>query len=176
MVDYFVEKMVNLEVILNTNICLQNMPFFVEVTPESKMKAKDLIDKLLRGEPVIIGDVDDLNAIQAVVTNAPYVADKLRTLYYDYENQLYTILGIDNTKMDGSNKQFVLTEQLDANIAEVNLYANDIVSRIQEFVDDINNTFGVNITLEDNLEKAESLYDNNQEGKQPEVKENQDEE
>lgn len=176
-VDYFVERMVNLEIVLNTNIAIQNMPFFVGCTPESQLKAKDMVDKLLKGEPVIFGDIIDINAIQAVITNTPYVSDKLRSLFYDYENQLYTILGVDNKKFDNSN-EFQLTSEIDANNVEINMYGNDIDTCIQEFIDDINETFGVNIQIESNVKQAESLYENNdeEEAKQPTVGGNEDEE
>lgn len=161
--DYFVEKMVGLELIFSNNVLLQNMPFFVGLTPESEMKAKDMISRLMRGECVVFGDIKDLQAIQALVTNAPYIADKLRALYYDYENQLYTILGIDNNKQDAANKYFKLTEEVDSNIAEINLYGNDIDTSIQDFIDDINATFGKTIVMTSNLKAADSNYDKTEE-------------
>jgi len=170
-VEYFVDRMVECELILHNNLLTTQVPFLVSISPAEKLKAQDLIDKILNYEPVIFTE-GDINAIQALMTGAPWIADKIRSMYYDYQAQCYTVLGIDNTKMDGSNKQFQLTEELDANIAEINLYKTDIDNTVQEFLDDIAEFSGITITKEDNLQTADSLYDQaDDEAKQPSQKE-----
>lgn len=166
-VEFYINRMVECELILHNNLLSIQVPYIVNITPEEKLKATDLIDKILNYEPVIFTE-GDINAIQALVTNAPWIADRIRSIYYDYQAQCFTILGIDNTKMDGSNKQFVLTEQLDSNIAEINLYKSDIDNTVQEFLDDIADFSGIIITKEDNLPATDSLYE---QVKQPSIKE-----
>lgn len=174
-INYFVDRMVECELVLHSNLLTAQVPFLVNISPEQQLKANDLIARLLRFEPVIFTE-GDINAIQALATGAPWIADKIRALYYDYQAMAYTILGIDNTKMDGSNKQFVLTEQLDANIAEVNLFKTDIDESIREFQEDIEEFSGVKLTLIDNLIEAHSIYEDNNpdEGKQPTQKKKED--
>ena len=166
-VEYFIDRMVECELILHNNLIASQVGVIVNISPEEKLKAKDLIDKLLNFEPVIFTE-GEINAIQSIINGgATWIADKIRCMYYDYQAMCYTILGIDNTKMDSSNKEFQLTEQLDSNIAEINLYKTDIDNTIQEFLDDIEDTFGIKITKVDNLPDTTSLYED--EKKQPEV-------
>lgn len=155
-VNYFIERMVEIELVLNVNINLQNMPFLVALKEGvvSKDKAKDLIERILNHEVAVFLDVNELQEVQSFATNTPYVCDKLRSLYYDYENQLYTILGVDNTKFDGSNKQFQLTEELDANTIEINAYAEDIDTNIEDFFKEVNEVFGIEIKVINKLQKA----------------------
>lgn len=167
-VEYFIDRQVECELILHTNLLTTQVPFIVNITPEQELKAKDLVDKLLNYEPVVFTE-GDINAIQALATGAPWIADKIRSMYYDYQSQCYTILGIDNTKMDGSNKQFQLTEEIDANIAEINLFKTDIDTTIQEFLDDIEEFSGVKITMINNLAETRSIYDGTEDTKQPTV-------
>ena len=173
-IEYLVDRMVECELALHTNLLTSQVPFIVNVSPDQQLKASDLIDRLLNYEPVVFTD-GDINAIQSLTTGAPWIADKVRALYYDYQSMAYTILGIDNTKMDGSNKQFVLTEQLDANIAEINLFKTDIDESVNEFIDDIEEFSGVHLTLKDNLIESHSIYENDGEGKNPSMKDEEDE-
>lgn len=166
-VEYFIDRMVECELILHTNLLTQQVPFLVNIPNGTELKAKDLIDKLFNYEPVIFTE-GEINQIQALMTGAPWIADKIRGMYYDYQAQCYTILGLDNTKLDSSDKQFMLTEQLDSNIGEINLFKNDIDTTIQQFLDDIEEFSGVKITLVNNVEDTTSLY---QENKQPSIQE-----
>lgn len=166
-VRFYIDRMVECELVLHNNLLTTQVPFLVNISPDQKLKAQDLIDKIFSFEPVLFTE-GDLNAIQALLTGAPWIADKIRGIFYDYQSQLYTILGIDNTKMDSSDKQFQLTEELDSNIAEVNSYKTDIDICIQEFLDDIQEAFGITITKVDNLIESKSIYDNSEEEvKQP---------
>lgn len=167
LVNYYIDRMVECELILHNNLLTAQVPFLVNISPDQKLRAQDLIDKILNYESVVFTD-GDINAIQALLTGAPWIADKIRGIFYDYQSQLYTILGIDNTKMDSSDKQFQLTEELDSNIAEINSYKTDIDISIQEFLDDIEEAFGIIITKVDNLIESKSIYDNSEEEiKQP---------
>jgi len=176
LVGYFIERMVECELILHNNLITSQVNMIVNITPEEKLKAQDLIDRLLNFEPVVFTE-GEINAVQSIISNgATWIADKIRSMYYDYQSQVFSILGIDNTKMDGSNKQFVLTEQLDSNIAEINLYKTDIDNTIQEFLDDIQETFGITITKVDNLPETTSMYEgaDGEDKKQPTLKEGED--
>lgn len=167
-VNYFVERMVELELILNVNVNLQNIPFLIALKDGvvSKNKAKDLIERILNHELAVFVDVNELQEVQSFTTNTPYICDKLRSIYYDYENQLYTILGIDNTKFDGSNKQFQLTEELDSNTIEINAYGEDIDTNIKDFFKEVNEVLGIEIKVINKLQKATDKQTESDEGEE----------
>ena len=70
---------------------------------------KNLYMKYDGNQPFIFGDRNDLNpnSIQALVTGAPYVADKLYELKQNIWNEVLTFLGVPNVQMNKKERLYV---------------------------------------------------------------------
>ena len=158
LVEYYIDRMVEIQLVINTQLGLQNSPFMFGITPEMKQKADDLMAKILNHEPVVFIDIDDVSLLKAVTLNNQYNIDKLVQLYYDYESQCFNILGIDNATSDGT-KDRMLLDQTNANNVEINAFNEEIKQCIQDFLDDINDLYGIKITLQSNIKPTQSLYE-----------------
>lgn len=152
-VDVYIEQLAQIAMVINTNLQLQRMPFVFTVE-DDKMRDKvaDIMDRIFSGEVGIISDVDP-NTFKAIVTQAPYVIDKLRNYYKDLEDDLKTFLGIDN---NGVNKieQLQLSE-INANNAEIEGHQRGFLGCLQDFCERVKDVLGKSLSVKSKAPKME---------------------
>lgn len=146
MVDYYVDRLVQIEMVTNTNLQLHKIPFIVETTNENKKQIEDIINKILNNEVAVFTGVNDINSIQAVVTNTPFIMDKLRSMYVSYENELLTYLGIDNSG-SGEKKAQLLVDEVNSNNDVINEYGNAIYEELNKGIERINKAFSRSVSI-----------------------------
>lgn len=146
-VEWYLERIVDVEMVINTNLQLQKMPFLVtaEDDKDSK-KVQDVIDSILDNEEVIKIFGSDTGLIQAIQTGVPYVIDKLSNYRKLLENDLKTIMGIDN-KGEEKIEQLQMSE-VNANNAEINSHEDSYIDCLTQFCDNIKETLGISISVE----------------------------
>ena len=129
-VDYYVERMTQVEMVINTNLVLQNMPFLIGVSEDDKKAMTDVVDKILNNEIVVYAELETLGKIQAVVTQTPYIVDKLRAYEIQLEQELLTYLGIDNN--GGMNNTHITMDAVNANNDLINSYKESIRGEMEK--------------------------------------------
>lgn len=157
MIVPIIEKIVDVQMVINTNLNIHKIPFVIGTTPETYVNAKEMADKVLDDEIAVFVDVNDVNTLKANPTGAPYIIDKLFAYKQALEGAILTYLGIDN--MQSSEKEFELVDQINSNNALINANANDIDMHIQAFVKDIKEYLGIEIDLTRTQEDVTSVYD-----------------
>lgn len=144
-VQLLITKIVDVEMVLNTNLTTMKMPFFIAVSPEDKDRITRLMDAIMNDEPVVWGDFENILSIKNVITSTPYLIDKL----YDYktsrENELLTYLGLQNNPIE--KRERLLTDEVNANNEVIETSGNSFVEAIQEFFDRCNKLFGTNYSI-----------------------------
>lgn len=146
-VSYYIDRMVSVDMVINTNLQLQKMPFLIGTTEEDKKRLQDVVDRLLNNETVIFTDLEDLQKIQAIITATPYIIDKLTDLRNSYEKELLTFLGIDNNASPVLEQTHISVDAVNANNDEINDNASAIMGEIQKWLDSIERVFGRRITI-----------------------------
>lgn len=158
-VEWYVERIAQAEMVINTNLQLHKMPFVIPVD-DDKMKAKieDVVDRILNGEIVISVTGIDPAIFKAVSTQAPYIIDKLVNYKRGLENDLKTIMGIDN-KGDEKIEQLQLSE-VNANNAEINTHDSDYQTNLDKFCERIKTVLGkdVKATIKQEAVVADGEY------------------
>lgn len=152
-VDYYVDKIGDVELTILTNLKLQKIPYVLQMSESGEAKKlEDLMSKVLNNEWIIkvFGSVNGL--INCLNTNAPYLIDKLYNYKRDLEAELKTYFGINN-KGENKVEQLQLSE-VNSNNAEINLHAEDYLNNIQSFFKRIEETLGVKYTVELNQDFA----------------------
>ena len=88
--------------IIMVNVNAQKTPLMLLADEKQMLTLKNLYMKYDGNQPFIFGDRNDLNpnSIQALVTGAPYVADKLYELKQNIWNEVLTFLGVPNVQMN----------------------------------------------------------------------------
>ena len=92
--------MATVDMVINTNLQVHKLPFLVAVNPENTERAKDILNRVLNNEVAVFTDVEDVNLVQSIATNTPFIIDKL----YNYKAELEEI------KQMEENKEIQVTE------------------------------------------------------------------
>ena len=145
-VDSYIEKMVQVDLIINNNLLLQNMPFMVACDESDKKKMKDIITRILNGEIAIFSEVDDIKKLQALVTQTPYLIDKLKSYQVSLENELLTVLGVDNSGVQAKRAQ-MLVDEVNANNDIINDYGMSIEDELTNWIERANKVLNRNIKI-----------------------------
>ena len=145
-VKWYVDRIAQVEMVINTNLQLQKMPFIIPVSDsQESAKLEDYVDRILNNELVITVEGIEPNLFKSISTNAPYIIDKLQNYKKDLENDLLTYLGVNN---NGSNKieQLQLAE-VNSNNEEINISDSNFNDCLQGFCQRIKETLGKDIDI-----------------------------
>lgn len=145
-VDWYIERIAQVEMIINTNLQLQKMPFLIPVTEGKELKKlEDVVDRILNNEIVIGLEGIEPSVFKSIATNVPYVIDKLQNYKKDLENDLLTYLGVNN---NGSNKieQLQLAE-VNSNNEEINLSDDNFNTNLEQFCKRVKEVLGVDMYI-----------------------------
>lgn len=153
LVDWYIERIAQVEMVINTNLQIHKMPFVIPVDDEKeKAKIKDAIDRILNNELVLFIDGVNPQLFKAISTAAPYIIDKLQNYKKDLENDLKTILGVNN---NGTNKiEQLQMAEVNSNNAEINSFDNLYEDELKKFDKRLMETFGKDCGFECVAEKA----------------------
>lgn len=156
LVRVLIEQITDVEMTIENNLLLQKTAGAVIVTPESKMKADDMLSKLIRDFPVVYVDADSAGALSNLGFNVPFIVPDLYAYKNELENEIYTLLGIDNMGALQKRERLVIDEANSNNVL-INAYGDAIYENISAFVDETNKLFGTSIKVEPAYQPAEAI-------------------
>lgn len=139
--------MVQVDMVINTNLQLQKMPWLVGVDETDKDKMEDIVERILNNEVVVFADLQSLGKVQTLATNTPYVIDKLVEYKRGLEQEFMTFLGVDNNGSSSLEQTHVSVDAVNANNDIINDYGDAIEGEINKFLADINRVFGRKISI-----------------------------
>lgn len=149
LVMYYIDKIVDVENTINTNLFIHKMPRLIVVSPEDKRRVEDLMDAIERGEKKIFLETDDIQAIKNVLesgANTSYIIDKLYAYKQNLENELLTFLGINNISME--KKERLITDEATANNQIINDSSDCFLDTLKDFCEEIKDILGYEISVE----------------------------
>jgi len=113
LVETYVDRIVQIEMIINSNLMVQNMPFILKGDKSELKKLKELVSQILNGELVITADIDGMKNLEILNTNAPLIIKDLYSYKKDLENELLTYLGFNNIAYE--KKERLIADEANAN-------------------------------------------------------------
>ena len=130
---------------INANIKQQKFPYLITTNKNNELSMKKLYEKIQNGEPVIYGSKEiDLNTIQVMQTNTPYVVDKLNQYRYELEREILTFFGLNN---NFEKKERLLTDEINSNNDYISSNIDLMLKTREEFCKEVNEMFGLNISV-----------------------------
>lgn len=165
----YIDRIVQVELIKSNNLQLQKMPWLIAVSEEDRDKLEDVVSKILNNELVVFTDVEQIQKLQSLATNTPYILDKLVDYQQQLEHELLTTLGIDNLSNSTLAQTHVSMDAVNSNNQEINAYGSSIESEVKTFIEGINRVFGRNISITIKSKPVSSIHEN----KKMEVNENE---
>lgn len=166
----FSEDLYELDNIIMINAKAQKTPLMILSDEKQRLTLKNLYLKYDGNQPFIFGNKNDLNpnTIQAMNTNAPYIADKIYDLKVKIWNEALTFLGIPNISI--TKKERMITDEVMRSQGGVLASRFSCLNARKQACDEINRMFNLNIDVEfmndDISEGGEddgSIYDNSPE-------------
>lgn len=156
-VEYYVERMAQVDLIINTNLWTHAMPFVIGIGTDQndKSEAENIINKVLGGELVIFASLEELNQVKTFVNSAPYIIDKLYAFRNNLESELLTYLGVDNSQIDVDK---LAVDQINANNQLINSNAKGYERELNKFCEKIKEVLGYEIGAETTTEIVASVH------------------
>lgn len=153
--EYYVNKLVEVELSTFTNVYLQKFPFLINTTKDNEMTMKTLISKVDKGEPYIMYNkkIADLsNAVDVFNLNVPFVADKLMQYRFETEREIYTLFGFNN---NFEKKERLLTDEINVNNDFINCNIDSMYKKRKQFAELMNVKYGWNVQVKKRYEIKE---------------------
>ena len=145
-VEMFARRLYNIDRIIDVNVNAQKTPVLLQGSDKQRLTLVNLYKEYDGNAPFIFGDKSlDLNALKALSTNAPYVADKLYQLKTQIWNEALTYLGISNINIQ--KKERLITDEVTRNQGGTIASRYSRLESRREGADKINKMFGTNIEV-----------------------------
>lgn len=140
----YAQRMFEVENCIRVNINQQKFPWFVNTTPNNKKTMETMFNKIMNGEPYILGSKDQIGDVEVLTLSTPYVADKLNEYKYELEREVLSFHGLNN---NFEKKERLLVDEVNSN--------NDFIDRNVELMyrqrklacDQMNKKFGWNVRV-----------------------------
>ena len=147
----YAQRMYEVENCIRVNINQQKFPWFVNTTPNNKKTMETMFQKVLNGEPYILGSKDQIGNVEVLTLNTPYIADKLNEYKYELEREILSFHGLNN---NFEKKERLLVDEVNSN--------NDFIDRNVELMyrqrklacEQMNKKFGWNVKVVNLNEEA----------------------
>lgn len=149
LVRYYIDKIVEVENTISTNLFVHKLPRLIVCSPEDKARVQDLMEQIERGEKKLFLDAQDVEAIKNVLdsgANTSYIIDKLYQYKQNLENELLTFLGINNVALE--KKERLITDEANSNNQLINDSSECFLDCLKAFCEDIKNILGYDISVE----------------------------
>lgn len=119
----YAQRMFEVENCIRVNINQQKFPWFVNTTPNNKKTMQVMFEKVMNGEPYILGSKDQIGDVEVLTLSTPYVADKLNEYKYELEREVLSFHGLNN---NFEKKERLLVDEVNSN--------NDFIDRNVELM------------------------------------------
>ena len=122
-VRFYAAKLYEIDRTIDVNIRAQKTPITILCDEKERLSYENAMKQYDGNEPFIMGQKNgfSLEAIKAIRTDAPFVADKLFNLKQSVWSEAMTCLGIDNTSI--TKKERLVTDEVESNDEQIFLNA-----------------------------------------------------
>lgn len=158
--ELYAQRLANITRTQDVNVEAQKTPVLIKASEQQRLTMRNLYQQYAGNMPFIFGDKDiDLNDIDVINTNAPYVADKLQVLKNEIWNECMTFLGVGNAKQD--KKERLVAAEVSANDEQIQQSRDVMLDARKIACDQINKMFGLNISVDYklNIEKNDMILE-----------------
>ena len=155
--ELFAYRLYETERTIDINLQSQKTPILIEGDTKTILTLKNVYMQYSGNTPFIFGNkqFDISNKLNVLKTDAPYIIDKLDVHKHQIFNEALTVLGIDNANTD--KKERLITNEVESNEELIKYYLNCYYKTRKKACDEINEKFGLNISIELNKDIIDLL-------------------
>lgn len=142
-IELFAYRLYEAESTAFTNIRAQKTPVMILVDEKQRLLMENLYNQYNGNQPFIFGDKNLLEGthIEALKTEAPFIADKVMEYKKEIWNEALTFLGINNVMVD--KKERMITDEANQNNELINLNLQSYLAPRLEACKQFNEKFGL---------------------------------
>ena len=142
----YARRLYEIERTIDVNVKAQKTPVIMLCDETQQLTLKNIYAKYDGNEPVIFGAKNlDLNSVQCLKTDAPFVSDKLNILKRQIWNEAMTIFGVENANAE--KKERLVTDEVLSNLGGVQAQRYVMLNSRRQAAETINKMFGTNIEV-----------------------------
>lgn len=147
-VRVFASRLWDIDRSIDVNARAQKTPVLVQCNEQQRLSLLNLYKEVDGNSPVVFADknLDINNALKAVNTQAPYVADKLYQLKTQIWNEALTYLGISNLNIQ--KKERLVTDEVMRSVGGTIASRYSRLNSRRKACEEINKMFGLNIDVD----------------------------
>lgn len=153
----YCKDLANIRQAMKTNVNATKTPFIATGNRNQLLSLQNKYKKVSDNEMVIYEETGAMQSLNVLKTDAPFLADKLSTLFVHTMGQLLTYLGINNTETE--KKERLVSDEVNGNNEFINSNLKTRLSCYQEACEKINAMFGLSMSVELNEEYAKGIAD-----------------
>lgn len=143
-VKMFAKRLYNLDRIIDVNANAQKTPVLIKGNEQQRLTLTNLYKEFDGNAPVIFADKSlDMNALQVLSTQAPYVADKIYQLKTQIWNEALTYLGISNVSFQ--KRERMVSDEVTRSQGGTIASRYSRLNARRQACEQINKMFGLNI-------------------------------
>lgn len=159
-VKMFAKRLYNLDRIIDVNANAQKTPILIKGNEQQRLTLTNLYKEFDGNAPVIFADKSlDMNALQVLSTQAPYVADKIYQLKTQIWNEALTYLGISNVSFQ--KRERMVSDEVTRSQGGTVASRYSRLNARRQACEQINKMFGLNIDCDfrEDYQFSEEIFD-----------------
>ena len=145
-INYYARELSLCSRTIDVNLDAQWTPYIIAGDKRMKSMFQNFIDQVRKGVKTIFTWTNfDLNSINVLPTQAPWVAESVNVLKQSILRECMTLLGIDNANQD--KKERVQSAEVNANNTQIIASRNIWLSERENFVRKLNEKYGTSVKV-----------------------------
>lgn len=149
-----IQELVDIEMTMRTNMKATKTPWMFGISPENENQMKNLAENLNSDEPNLFVSLEDVEKAKALTSGANFLVDKLELQRQKVENDILTILGVNNVGI-AEKKEHLIVDEVNANNQAIEESGDSYVDMLNEFFTRLEDAFGVHYRIK--LKKSEEM-------------------
>ena len=149
----------------------QSQSWLFTFSEEDREQAKVLQESMEMDAPYLFAPFDAPDKVKGISSGAPYIVDKLEQDRQKIENDILTMLGVNNVGI-GEKKEHLIVDEVNANNQDIEEQDNAYESQLETDFDRVNKVFGKSIEVVDMNE--EFMGEENPQEQEEEVDDDED--
>lgn len=143
----YISRMVDVDIAIKINEYATTTSIVFKTNDGNQQELQNFINAIAKRLPAIVVKDENQVGLETPVKNPPFLITDLYAYKCSLENELCTYLGIDNIG-NVEKRSRLLKDEANSNNALINAHAIAIDDNLNEFCDDINALFGLDISQE----------------------------
>lgn len=146
-VEYFIQRIVDVEMTIKTNLKSLKTPWLIATTPENEEKMKKLWQKINDDDEALYLSASEIENLKVLATGSNYNIDKLYSYKQALENECLTYLGIDNIGIM-EKKEHLITDEVNSNNDLINDHSDNFLTCLENWCKAIKDVLGYEMSVE----------------------------